>query len=82
MTTITCKLPDDLAARLDRVALNERRSKSAILREALEQRLKARRKPVISAYDLVKQLCGTVVGGASVPCDLATNPQYLKGFGE
>ena len=79
MTTITCKLPDDLAARLDQVALEQRRSKSAILRDALEHRLKGRGKPVVSAYDLVKSLCGSIHGG---PADLAINPAQLQGFGE
>ncbi len=79
MTTITCKLPDTLAAQLDRAAREQRSSKSAILREALEQQLQGRRKPVVSAFDLVKQLCGSIEGG---PTDLATNPKHLSGFGE
>jgi predicted DNA-binding protein len=79
MTTITCKLPDGLAAQLDAVAREQRLSKSAILREALEQRLQGRRKPTVTAFDLVKQLCGSIEDG---PTDLATNPEHLKGFGE
>jgi hypothetical protein len=80
MTTITCKLPEKLAAQLDSVARAERRSKSAVLREALEDRFKKkRRRNVVSGYDLVKHLCGSLKGG---PADLATNPKHMKGFGE
>jgi predicted DNA-binding protein len=78
MTTITCKLPDDLAAQLNAAAREERRPKSAILREALEQRLQGSRKPVVSAFDLVKPLRGSIKEG---PADLATNPEHLNGFG-
>ena len=80
MTTITCKVSERLAAQLDTVARRERRSKSAVMREALEDRLKAnRRRGSVSAYDLVKHLCGSIKGG---PSDLATNPKHMKGFGE
>jgi len=79
MTTITCKVPEELAARLDALARTERRSKSAVVREALEDRLKAqRRRGQVTAYDLVKHLCGSIKDG---PSDLATNPKYMEGFG-
>jgi metal-responsive CopG/Arc/MetJ family transcriptional regulator len=79
MTRITCKLPEKLAARLDSVARAEKRPKSAILRDAVEQRLKSRRLDSnVSAYDLMKQVVGTLEG----PSDLATNPAHMKGFGE
>jgi len=79
MTVVTCKLPKKLAAKLERVAKTERRSKQAVLREAIEQRLKTRRAVGRrSAYDLVKHLIGTLEG----PSDLATNPGHMKGFGE
>jgi Arc/MetJ-type ribon-helix-helix transcriptional regulator len=80
MTTITCKVPEKLAAQLNSVARAERRSKSAVMREALEERLKKKHsRGAVSAYDLVKHLCGSLKGG---PADLATNPKYMKGFGE
>jgi hypothetical protein len=80
MTTITCKVPEKLAAQLESVARAERRSKSAVVREALEERLKKRRRRgFVSGYDLVKHLCGSLTGG---PTDLATNPAHMKGFGE
>ena len=80
MRTITCKVPEKLAAQLETLARAERRSKSAVVREALEERLKtARRHRPVRAYDLVKHLCGSIKGG---PTDLATNPEHMKGFGE
>jgi metal-responsive CopG/Arc/MetJ family transcriptional regulator len=79
MTVVSCKLPKKLAAKLDRVAKDERRSKQALLRDAIEQRLKTRRAVGRgSAYDLVKHLIGTLEG----PSDLATNAEHMKGFGE
>ena len=79
MTLVTCKLPKKLAAKLERVAKDERRSKQALLREAIEQRLKTRRAVGrVFAYELVKHLVGTLEG----PSDLATNPEHMKGFGE
>lgn len=80
MTTITCKVSEKLAAELESLSRQERRSKSELLREALEARLKMKRgERSVSAYDLVKHLAGSLRGGAS---DLATNPAHLKGFGE
>ena len=80
MTTITCKIPEDLAAGLEELAREERCSKSDLMREALEARLKVRhRNRPVMAFDLVKHLCGSIKGG---PSDLATNPEHLKGFGE
>ena len=79
MTTITCKLPEVLAAQLDSLAREQRRSKSAVLREMLEERLSQQAPQTVYAYDLVKHLCGSLKGG---PTDLATNPAYMNGFGE
>lgn len=80
MTTITCKVSEKLAAELESLSRRERRSKSALLREALEQRVKSKRGArSVSAYDLVKHLAGSLRGG---PSDLSTNPEHMKGFGE
>jgi hypothetical protein len=79
MTTITCKIPDDLNARLEAEAGRKLLPKSAVVREALERSLKqpkaSRRQ---TAFDLVKNLCGIVKGG---PGDMSTNPKYMKDFG-
>ncbi len=80
MTTITCKVSEKLAAELTALARRERRSKSALLREALEARVKVKRGGrSVSAFDLVKHLSGRLKGA---PSDLATNPTHMKGFGE
>jgi len=80
MTTITCKLPEALASQLAALAREERRSKSAVLRDALEDRLKAREKTsMVTAFSLVGHLCGAMQGE---PKDLATNPEHMRGFGE
>lgn len=79
MTTISCKITDKLAAELESLSRRERRSKSTLVREALEQKIKTRRGPrVTSAWELVKHLSGTLSGA---PADLATNPEHMSGFG-
>jgi predicted DNA-binding protein len=78
MTTITCKIPEELDARLEAVARRRRVPKSTIVREALEQRLKhSRHAAALTAYDLAKPVCGTLRGAS----DLATNRKYMEGLG-
>ena len=78
MPTITCKIPDEVSARLEAAARRRRIPKSQIIREALVANLK-KNKSKPSAYDLMKDVCGIIKGG---PKDYASNPKYLKGFGE
>jgi len=79
MTTITCKIPDDLNARLEAEAARKLLPKSALVRDALERSLKHRKgSPRQTAFDSVKNLCGIVRGG---PADISTNPKYMKDFG-
>jgi hypothetical protein len=76
--TITCKLPESLDAQLEAAAREEGVSKSQVLRNALEERVgrsRAKRSP--RAFDLVKDLCGSIKG----PADLLTNPRYMENFG-
>jgi predicted DNA-binding protein len=79
MVTISLKVPDELARRIEAEARSRHISKSAVVRECLERSLETSGKVQPSFYDLAKDLCGTVKSG--VP-DLATNPKYLEGFGE
>ena len=81
MNSLNFKLPETLSARLDALARAERRSKSQILREALEFRLNAaeKNKPQ-TAFDLVGHLCGSIEGTEGIT-DLATNPEHMRGFG-
>lgn len=79
MTTLTCKIPETLNAELEALARSRRVSKSAILREALEDKTRrTSRAAKPSAYEVAKHLCGRLRG----PKDLSTNPKHMKGFGE
>ena len=79
MTTISLKVPDELIARMDAMARAKRTSRSALLREALEEKLKAAsRKSPPSLYEQSADLCGK---GSSGLGDLASNPKHLEGFG-
>ena len=78
--TISLKLPDDLLAELEREAKARRVSKSVLIRDSLERALRERsHESAASCYELARDLAGSVKG---LPRDLATNPKYMKGFGE
>lgn len=79
MTTISLKIPEELVSRMDALARANRTSRSALLREALEEKLKAvARKVPPSLYEQSVDLCGTGNSGIG---DLASNPSHLEGFG-
>jgi predicted transcriptional regulator len=79
MTTISLKLPDRLPELLEKESRARRTTKSALVRECLEQMLTGRATgDQASCYDLARDLAGSVKG---LPRDLATNPKYLEGFG-
>jgi Arc/MetJ-type ribon-helix-helix transcriptional regulator len=79
MTTISLKVPDELIARMDALARAKRTSRSALLREALDEKLKAAaRKLPPSLYEQSADLCGAGNSGLG---DLASNPKHLEGFG-
>jgi hypothetical protein len=48
------------------------------VREALAASFR-KSKPKVSAFDLIKDVCGIVKGG---PKDYASHHRHLKGFGE
>jgi hypothetical protein len=76
MTTFSLKLPDRLARQLEEEARLMQKSKSSLVREALQEKLAlkaGKRKP--SCHDLAKDLCGSIKGG---PTDLASNEKYLE----
>jgi predicted DNA-binding protein len=78
MSTVSLKLPEALHRRLAATATRSGRSKSAILREALERYLDAAEPATAgSVYDLVRDVLGSVEG----PKDLSTNPRHLRGLG-
>ena len=79
MITISLKIPDELASRLDATARAKHVSRSALFREALEEKLEASAaaaKP--SLLDQCGDLCGSGDSGLG---DLASNPKHLAGFG-
>jgi predicted DNA-binding protein len=79
MTTISLKLPDRLLELLEEESRVRRTTKSSLVRECLEKTLAARPPDgEVTCFDLAHDLAGSVKG---LPCDLATNPKYLEGFG-
>ena len=77
MPVLTLKVPSETAARLERLAGRRRVSKSAVMREALEEKLrKAADAP--SLHDVMKQAIGALDSGKR---DLGHNPKHLEGFG-
>jgi hypothetical protein len=77
MPTLTVKLPTATAARLERIAARRHTTKSAVMREALEDRLRSSANEP-SVYDLMKASFGLIDSGVR---DLGHNPRHLKGFG-
>lgn len=79
VTTISLKIPDELATRLDAMARARHKSRSALFREALEEKLdslKINEGP--SVMDLAGDLCGGFSSGIK---DLGSNPRHLDGYG-
>jgi predicted transcriptional regulator len=80
MTTLTLKVPIELAAKLSQASAARRVSKSRIVREALEKALRREDShPPISAYDAMKAGLGVVKEG---PRDLSTNKKHMARFGK
>ncbi len=76
--TIKVALPRTLAARLARVALRRSVPPSAVVREALEARLRAEpRASRASCFDIAPDLAGAV----RAPKGLAGNRRWLRGYG-
>jgi hypothetical protein len=78
MTTITCKIPRQLDALLSAEARKKRVSKSEIVRQAIQERVRRRGGKSARAIDLVRHIAGSVKGG---PKDLSSNPKYLEDVG-
>ena len=77
MRTITFKAEDHVDDWLEKEAKALRVSKSQVLRDTVETRMKSSNGK--SCYDLTKDLCGSLRSG--VP-DLATNKKHMKNFGK
>ena len=77
MKTLTLKIDDSTDRWLKQESKRLGRSKSEITRKALVREQHDKKK--LSLHDRMKDFCGVIKGG---PRDLATNPKYMKGFGE
>lgn len=84
MKTLSVKIPEVLARWLEGEARQTRRSRSAIVREALDLKrhghgngAKGGKRPLTMAEAL--DSVGATFRG---PRDLATNPKYFEGFGK
>ena len=77
MTTVSLKLPKELAARLNAEARKRGVSRSAFIRNVLGAFLT---KPHVGGC--VADLAGDLVGSVEGPRDLSSNPKHLDGFGE
>lgn len=77
--TISLKIPGSLAERLSAAAEQSGRTKSEILREALDQYLtdSAESDPVSFA-----SLASDLIGCTEGPEDLSSNPDHLEGYGK
>lgn len=76
MTTISLKLPDELAAQLDRLARDRGVARSLVVREAIAELLRRR-----GGESTPAELAGDLVGSLEGPADLSTNQDHLEGFG-
>ena len=77
MPTISLKLPESVADRLTAEAHAQQKPKSALVREFIEQGLSGEVKGRPSFHALAKDKSARFRG----PRDLATNPEYMEGFG-
>ena len=80
MKTLSVKIPDPLAKWLLGEAKQSRRSRSDLVREALEakRRGNAGKQTKRSLADALLDCGGTFDG----PGDLSTNPRHMEGFGK
>ena len=77
MPILTLKISPATAVRVERMASRRRLSKSALVREALEEKLReSAESPTL--HDAMGPTLGVVDSGVR---DLGHNPKYLAGFG-
>jgi predicted transcriptional regulator len=78
MATVTVKLPDALAARLQTAVKRRGRSQSALLREALEAHLELENETHPgTCLELARDLAGSLEGAL----DLSSHRRHLRGYG-
>ena len=78
METISLKVPESLSARLTQTAQRQNRSKSEVIRDAVDMYLRSEgTASAESAFSLSSDLAGILSG----PKDLSTNKEHMEGFG-
>jgi metal-responsive CopG/Arc/MetJ family transcriptional regulator len=77
MSTISLKMPEELATRLAAAARRRGTTRSALVRNALESYLGRAGAGSGSAADRVRDLVGVLDG----PRDLSRHSKHMKGFG-
>ncbi len=75
--TISVKLTEPVANWLALRAKETKRTRSEIVREALE-RERSQKREAKSCHDFMEDVCGSFKG----PPDLSTNPKHMEGFGQ
>ncbi len=79
MSTLSIKLPKILDEKLTTTAKKRKKTKAAVILEALQEYLaKQEEAQIVSAYDLAKEFLGCGEG----PADLSTNKKYMEGYGQ
>lgn len=81
MKTLSIKVPEELAVRIEKRAKSLGISKSALIRQSIEEEIRhhATVEEAPSAYDLMRQDIGCIDSGEG---DLSTNPKHFKEFGK
>ena len=77
MKTIAIKVPEDLLAAIHYAAKKRGETKSAVMREALQEFL-SKNQNTGSCLDLARDLAGCVQG----PPDLSINPAHMDHYGK
>ena len=78
MTTVTLKMPSDLAARVAAATGRRRGGRSAWMRRAVEAYLETGNGVRPGSC---RDLAGDVIGCVEGPADLSSNKKHLRGFG-
>jgi hypothetical protein len=76
--TLTLRLSEPLLTRLEATARTRGRTKSALVRDLLEESLSRDKAPsTVSCLDLAADLAGCLQG----PGDLSFNKKHMRGYG-
>jgi Arc/MetJ-type ribon-helix-helix transcriptional regulator len=79
MKTLTVKIPDELASKIDSAARKQKRTRSELVRGALASYLE---KPKVSQGISALDVAGKLVGCFEGPEDLSTDGRYLDDYGK